>query len=72
MARSHVRSPAHPHTCRRRWIRGSSTRLPLSLREACCSQSLPRLGELVDQKLERQQAAPAVALDPELETLVLD
>jgi hypothetical protein len=32
----------------------------------------PASSMLVDQKLERQQAAPAVALDPELETLVLD
>jgi hypothetical protein len=72
MALSLVRSHAHPHLLRRRrWIGGGSTRLLLSLSEACCLQSLPRLGELVDQELfERQQAAPAVALDPELEKLV--
>jgi hypothetical protein len=72
MALSLVRSHAYPHLLlRRRWIGGSSTRLLLSLSEACCLQSLLRLGELVDQELfERQQAAPAVALDPELEKLV--
>jgi hypothetical protein len=71
MALSLVRSHAHPHTCHRPWIRGSSTRLLLALSEACGSQSLPRLGELVDQELfERQSAAPALPVNPELEKLV--
>jgi hypothetical protein len=71
MALSLVRSHALPHTCHRRWIGGSSTRLLLALSEACCSQSLPRLGELVDQELfERQSAAPALPVNPELEKLV--
>jgi hypothetical protein len=71
-ALSHVCSHAHPHTHRRRrWIRGSSTRFLLALSEACCSQSLPRLEELVDQELfERQSAAPALPVNPELEKLV--
>ena len=70
MALSLVRSHAHAHR-RRRWIGGSSTRLLLALSEACCFQSLPRLGELVDQELfDRQAAAPAVAIDPELEKLI--
>ena len=54
MALSHVCSHVHPHTCRHRpWIGGSSTRFLLALSEACCFQSLPRLGELVDQELEK-------------------
>jgi hypothetical protein len=72
MALSLVRSQAHPHQpCRRRWSRGSSTRFLLALSEACCFQSLPRLGELVDQELfERQSAAPELPVNPELEKLV--
>jgi hypothetical protein len=72
MALSLVRSHAHPHTCRhRRWIGGSSTRFLLAISEACCSQSLPRLGEPVDQELfERQSASPALPVNPELEKLV--
>jgi hypothetical protein len=71
MALSLVRSHAHPHLLRRCWIRGSSTRLLLALSEACCFQSLPRLGELVDQELfERQCAAPVQPVNPELEKLV--
>jgi hypothetical protein len=71
MALSLVRSHALPHTCHRRWIGGSTTRFLLALSEACCSQSLPRLGELVDQELfERQCAAPALPVNPELEKLV--
>jgi hypothetical protein len=71
MALSLVHSHVHPHTCYRRWIRGSSTRFLLSLSEACCSHSLPRLGELVDQELfERQSAAPALPVNQELEKLV--
>ena len=39
----------------------------LALSEACCAKSLPRLGELVVQELfERQVAAPAVPVNPEL------
>ena len=69
MAFSLVRSHAHAH--RRLWLRGSSSRLLLALSEACCAKSLHRLGELVDQELfDRQAAAPAVALDPELEKLI--
>ena len=73
MALSLVCSHVHPHTCRHRpWIRGSSTRFLLALSEACCSQSLPRLGELVDQELfERQSAAPALPVNHELEKWVL-
>ncbi len=71
MALSHVCSHAHPHLLRRRWIGGGSTRLLLALSEACCSQSLPRLGELVDQELfDRQCAAPALPVNSELEKLV--
>ncbi len=71
MAFSLVRSHVHPHTCHRRWIGGSSTRLLLALSEACCSQSLPRLGALVDQELfDRQSAAPALPVNQELEKLV--
>jgi len=70
MALSLVRSHAHAHR-RRRWIGRSSTRLLLALSEACCLQSLPRLGKLVDQELfERQSAAPALPVNPELEKLV--
>jgi hypothetical protein len=54
MGLSHICSHVHPHTCRhRRWIGGSSTRFLLALSEACCSQSLPRLGELVNPELEK-------------------
>jgi hypothetical protein len=71
MALSHVCSHAHPHLLRRRWIGGSSTRFLLALSEACCFHSWPRLGELVDQELfERQSAAPALPVNPELEKLV--
>jgi hypothetical protein len=71
MALSLVCSHAHPHLLHRRWIGGGSTRLLLALSEACWSQSLPRLGELVDQELfERQCAAPALPVNPELEKLV--
>ena len=70
MALSHVCFHANAHR-HRRWIGGSSTRFLLSLSEACCFQSLPRLGELVDQELfERQSAAPALPVNPELEKLV--
>jgi hypothetical protein len=69
MAFSLVRSHAHAH--RRLWLRGSSSRLLLALSEACCSKSLHRLGELVDQELfDRQVAAPAVPVNPELRELL--
>jgi len=71
MALSLVRTHIHPHASRRLWLKGSSSRFLLPLREACCAHSLHRLGELVDQELfDRQAAAPAVALDPELAKLI--
>ena len=73
LIRSHVRSHVHPHAHahRRLWIRGRSTWFLLSLSKACCAHSLHRLGDLVDQEVfARQAAAPAVALDPEIEKLV--
>jgi hypothetical protein len=71
MASSLVRSHVHPHAHRRLWLKGSSSWFLLSLSEACCAHSLHRLGELVDQELfDRQAAAPAVAIDPELEKLI--
>jgi len=73
VARSHVRSHVHPHAHahRRLWIRASSTWFLLSLSEACCAHSLHRLGDLVDQEVfARQTAAPAVALDSEIEKLI--
>lgn len=69
LVRSHAYADAHAH--HRLWLKGSSSRFLLALSEACCFQSLPRLGELVDQELfERQSATPAVAVDPELEKLI--
>ena len=66
-----VRSHVHPHAHRRLGLKGSSSWFLLSLSEACCAHSLHRLGELVDQELfDRQAAAPAVALDPEMEKLI--
>ena len=49
LVRSHAHADAHAH--HRLWLKGSSSRFLLALSEACCFQSLPRLGELVDQEL---------------------
>ncbi len=67
MAKSHT----HPHAHRRLWLQGSSTWLLLSLSEACCSKSLPRLGELVEEVLyQRWRDLPPVQMDPVLEVLL--
>ena len=43
MASSH----AHPHTYRRLWLEGSSTRFLVALSQACLRLSLPRLERLL-------------------------
>jgi hypothetical protein len=71
MALSLVRSHAHSHLLRRRWLEGSSTWFLVSLCEACCARSLHRLGELVEDVLhQRWRDKPSAPRDPELEKLV--
>jgi hypothetical protein len=61
----------HPHAHRRRWLESTSTWFLLSLSEACCARSLPRLGELVEDVLHQRWCdQPSAPLDPELQKLL--